>query len=156
MPGNLSSPTGRNWCRIRFRILCGPGFSTLAVMDVVMKYVVISYKEDHELRCPRGCHREGYIPSDLEIRSLNDFQSLAEYLATRLAECRDTNYLNLVFNSWEAFSFYGEGYYEHATQGVNSIKFCHIQNCEQDLNFDTQDELRALVKSKMASANHKK
>lgn len=61
--------------------------------------IIISYSEDWEKRCPRGCCREGRGVSEFAINYFNCLDEAVDFLAKRIQENINADQLNIVVDT---------------------------------------------------------
>ncbi len=84
--------------------------------------VVISYRQDWEHRCGRGCRCLWASGSaDLDTKVVKTEEEAAQYILSRFKQDPDAPYTHAIFDRWEQFESFAEGFSQSPSKGVDSI-----------------------------------
>lgn len=90
-----------------------------------MSIVVLSYRENYDLQCSRGCCNEGSGPSQFEIHLARTEEDAARFLAEILYQDEDAKYLHFLLTNWTELEALN-GFSESPCKGVDSIKMPYM------------------------------
>ena len=116
-------------------------------------YIVISYQENYEHRCQRGCCLDNYADSKFDMKKFVTLLEVADYIVYNLDYDTKAKNQFLVFDRWENMVAFGGNYSERLDSDEYSVRCpSDSYNYGEVTRLDEKEcNLRRMVRDRLTS-----